>query len=154
MGLRYFPAGKIKTCFRPTLGPLGPTNLKLQAGGSNAPRLLHPYLLGAAVVGRMSPTTAQLPQFCQRRRCYFNCTSFKFLICRPQWAEARRTAELVLGPPGGQNQSFWRASPVNGGPGGGATLNARSAWRSSETHPLAHLWLLSVRAESNTRLSD
>ena len=61
--------------------------------------------------------TDQLPQFCQSRRCYFKRTSFNFPIRRPQWAEARRTAELVTGPPGGHNPSPGRASPVNGGPG-------------------------------------
>ena len=108
--------------------------------------------------------TDQLPQFCQSRRCYFKRTSFNFPIRRPQWAEARRTADLVSGPPGGHNPSPWRASPVKGGLGG----DAYEHWRKPSAHrrrPPVTLkvncpegaregglgyWLLCRRGQSNT----
>ena len=75
-----------------------------------------------------SPSIARLPQLCQTRRCHFNPMSPKFLPCRPQWAEAKRTQGLVFGAAGRKCQSSRRASPVIGGPGGVVTMNTR-LWR-------------------------
>ena len=70
---------------------------------------------------------AQLPRFCLSRRCPYNAGAFKFLLCRPQWAEARRTQGLVFGAAGRKYQILRRASFVSGGPGGKMTVSARSA---------------------------
>ena len=64
------------------------------------------------------PNTDQLPQLFCTRRCHFNGISFKYQICRPQWAEASGITDFVLGPPRGFNQVPRRASLVNGGLGG------------------------------------
>ena len=105
------PAGKMLTDFLSPLGPLGPIAIKIcKLLPSIVHRLVRPYLFGAAVI----VYTAQLPQLCQTRRCHFNPMSPKFLPCRPQWAEARRTQGLVFGAAGRKCQSSRRASPVIG----------------------------------------
>ena len=95
---------------------------------------------------------AQLPRFCQSRRCYFNCTSFKFLISRPQWAGARKIVR-----PGFARRTqvpiFQEGVPRNRGSRGTTPMSARRAKALIEGVPLAHLWFLSVRAERNIRLS-
>ena len=51
---QFVPAGKIKICFRPILGPLGPAAIKIcRSLPSIAHRLVRPYLFGAAVVGQI-----------------------------------------------------------------------------------------------------
>ena len=110
----------------------------------------------------------QLPQFCQSRRCYFNAPFHQILHTKGLRPGANGITDLVFARREVIINPSGRRPPVDGGPGGGATLSARSARRSSETHPLAHLkvncpegaregglghWLLSVRAESNTRTS-
>ena len=58
---------------------LGPFAIKIcKLFDSIAHRLVPAYLLGAAVLGRMSPTAAQLPRFCQGRRFHFSAMSTKF----------------------------------------------------------------------------
>ena len=147
-GLCMFPAGKIKICFCPTIGPLGPTAIKIcKTFHTNVHRLVRPYLFGAAVVGHSA--TAQPPQFCCTRRCYFNCISPKFLFCRPQWAGARRTQGLVFRAAGRKCLSSRRASPVKRGSGGNDCEHRRRQG-AHRKRPPAHLWLLSVLAESNT----
>ena len=158
-----FPAGKIKICFYPTIGPLGPTAIKIcKTFHTNVHRLVRPYLFGAAVVGHSA--TAQPPQFCCTRRCYFNCISPKFLFCRPQWAGARRTQGLVFRAAGRKCLSSRRASPVKRGSGGNDCEHRRRQGAHRKWPPailkvncpkgareggLGH-WLLSDRSESNT----
>ena len=64
--------------------------------------------------GGAAAMIAQLPRFCQSRRCSYNAGTFKFLFCRPQWAEARRPQGLVFGAAGRKYQILRRASPVMG----------------------------------------
>ena len=72
-------------------------------------------------VPEYGPTaTAFLHQAVPFQRCFF-----KFQICRPQWAEARRMQDLVFGAAGRKCQILRRASPVNGGPGGDAYEHRR-----------------------------
>ena len=48
---QFVPAGKIKICFRPILGPLGPNAIKIcRSLPSIVHRLVPAYLFGAAVV--------------------------------------------------------------------------------------------------------
>ena len=66
---------------------------------------------------------ARLPRLCQTRRCHFNPAFPKFLLFRPQRAEARRTQGLVLGRRKVAEISLDGVSR-NGGPGGGLTMSA------------------------------
>ena len=64
-------------------------------------------------VPEYGPTaTAFLHQAVPFQRCFF-----KFQICRPQWAEARRMQDLVFGAAGRKCQILRRASPRNRGLG-------------------------------------
>ena len=66
---------------------------------------------------------SRLPRLCQTRRCHFNPASPKFLLFRPQRAEARRAQGLVLGRRKVAEISLDGVSR-NGGPGGGLTMSA------------------------------
>ena len=143
------PAGKMLTDFLSPLGPLGPIAIKIcKLLPSIVHRLVRPYLFSAAVI----VYTAQLPQLCQTRRCHFNPMSPKFLPCRPQWAEARRTQGLVLGRRKVTEISL-EGVPRKMGVWGQAAYERPLRVGAHRRRPPTHLWLLSVRAESNTRLS-
>ena len=115
---------------------------------SNAHRLVRPYLFGAAVVGQM-PATAQLPRLFLSRRCHFSCISSRFLLCRPQWAEARRTQGLVFGAAGRKCLSSRMASPRNGGLGVGRLGTPACSEAFLGDTPPVTLWFLSGDPEWN-----
>ena len=69
-----------------------------QAVISSVHRLVHPFLLGAAVV-ELPPAIAQLPWLRQSRRCPYSADTLNFhpvVACAP---EARRTIRSCLCPP-------------------------------------------------------
>ena len=100
-----------------------------------------------------SPSIARLPQLCQTRRCHFNPMSPKFLPCRPQWAEARRTQGLVLDRRKVTEISLEGVPRKKGSRGCGDYEHPPVARCSSEPHPLVPFWFLFGQAKRNTRLS-
>ena len=118
---QFVPAGKIKVCSRSILGPLGPFAIKIcELFDSIAHRLVPAYLFGAAMIERTDrsrPAADQLPRFCRIRRCPYSADTPKFLLRRPQWAEARRMQDLMFGAAGHKCPSSRRASPAIGGLG-------------------------------------
>ena len=95
---------------------------------------------------------SRLPRLCQTRRCHFNPASPKFLLFRPQRAEARRAQGLVLGRRKVTEISL-EGVPRKMGAWGQAAYERPLRVGAHRRRPPTHLWLLSVRAESNTRLS-
>ena len=120
--LIIFPGGQNQDLFpyysRPT-GSCCHQNLKaLPRERTPPPASLPVWCGGGRAENGACPNTDQLPQLFCTRRCHFNGISFKFQICRPQWAGASGITDLVFGPPVGFNQIPRRASPVTGGLGG------------------------------------
>ena len=102
----------------------------------NAHRLLHPYPLGAAVVGRTS-----YHSFARVGGVLPTYHVLYFAYIGPK-ARGKRYHRTTFCPPGGYNQSLWRASPVKGGLGG----DAYEHWRKPSAHrrrPPVTLWCLS-----------
>ena len=121
-GFMYVPGGQNQDLFpyysRPT-GACCHQNLKaLPRERTPPPASLPVWCGGGRAENGACPNTDQLPQLFCTRRCHFNGISFKFQICRPQWAGASGITDLVFGPPVGFNQIPRRASPVTGGLGG------------------------------------
>ena len=99
------------------------------------------------------PAIAQLPWLCQSRRCPYSANTLNFRLVGPK-ARGKKNARSCV-----RSRRTQMPNPQDGVPrkrgsrGCGDYEHPPAARCSSEPHPLAHLWLLSVRAESNTRSS-
>ena len=97
------------------------------------------------------PATAQLPWLCQSRRCPYSANTLNFRLVGPK-ARGKKNARSCVRSRRTQMPNPQEGVPRKRGSRGCGDYEHPPAARCSlEPHPLAHLWLLSVRAESNTR---
>ena len=126
---QFVPAGKIKICFRSTLGPLGPNAIKIcRSLPSIAHRLVRTYPFGAVVV-KLPPVIAQPPRLCQCRRYPYSADTLNFHLVGACVPEARRTQDLVFGAAGRKCLSSRRASHRKTGSGDDSPCQGEMARR-------------------------
>ena len=140
----------------PSLPAGGWGRFPLSGGNGRRPKgvgIIRPYtqtaLLSVGAAVPSGPRQPPSPPGCAKAGGVCTAQDFSnFSPGRPQWAGGKADQPLRFCPPEGYYSIPRRASPVTGVQGA-MTVSTAAGKVLTESSPLAHLWLLSVRAESN-----